>query len=119
MEFGDFFIHFIECAEKYLFQPKASRNLNKKEHVSAEKLQSLFELIIRTSSANNDPFKEDVSCRIDNYSLYEHINMIKIHEPETFDRGFQDKTYVQTDSRYLDYFTLDFKCEFPLNLIIN
>lgn len=36
----------------------------KSKPVSVEKLQNLFELLIRTSSANNDPYKEDISCKL-------------------------------------------------------
>jgi hypothetical protein len=36
-----------------------------------EKLESFLEMAIRTSSANSDPFKDDVSCELNAYGLIE------------------------------------------------
>jgi len=44
---------------------------------SVEKLQNLFELNVRISSSANDPFKEEVSCRLDNATLFEQVHRIK------------------------------------------
>lgn len=82
MEFGDLFIQFMEVAQKELVQLKAgnksyTQSYKKQQLVSVQKLQSLFELLIRTSSANNDAFKEEISCKIDNQSIYEQIQKIK------------------------------------------
>ena len=51
-------------------------------------MQNLFELLIRTSSANNDPFKEEVTCRIENTSLFDQIHRIKTLEPEKLNFDF-------------------------------
>ncbi len=63
MDKGDFFIHFCEGSDEILDAPIHS--------VSTEKLESFLELAIRTSSANADPFKEDVSCELNSYSLHD------------------------------------------------
>jgi gamma-tubulin complex component 2 len=39
--------------------------------VSIEKLESLLEMALRTSSANSDIFKDDVSADLENYTLLE------------------------------------------------
>lgn len=49
MEFGDFFVHFLDAAEKYLSETRS-------KPVSSEKLENLLELSIKTSTANSDPF---------------------------------------------------------------
>ncbi len=66
LEYGDLFVHFMDAAEDDLSMLK-KRNLSdgtKSKLFSEEKMQNLFELLIRTSSANNDPFKDEVTCRI-------------------------------------------------------
>lgn len=58
--FGDLFVHFMISAEEDL-NAKNSKIIDikdlKSRPVSVEKLQNLFELLIRTSSANSDPYK--------------------------------------------------------------
>ncbi len=79
LEFGDLFVHFMDAGEEDLSMLK-KRNQSeglKQKVFSEEKMQNLFELLIRTSSANNDPFKEDVTCRVENSSLYDQIHRIK------------------------------------------
>lgn len=60
LEFGDLFLHFMISAEDDL-NAKNSKIFDVKDQksrpVSIEKLQNLFELLIRTSSANSDPYK--------------------------------------------------------------
>ena len=65
IETGDFFVHFIDAAEEEL-----GKNI---KTVSKEKLESLLEISVRTSSANQDPFKEDLSCDLYPYTLIEQV----------------------------------------------
>lgn len=53
LDLGDFFAHFFDGAETYL------EALTKE--VSNDKLKSLLELSIRMSTANGDPFKDDLT----------------------------------------------------------
>lgn len=69
MEFGDLFVHFMESFEADLLLPKKAKSFEERTFSQA-KMQNLFELLVRTSSANSDPYKEDISCRIDNSTLY-------------------------------------------------
>jgi len=62
---GDFFVHFFDFSEEML--ELSSWN------VPIEKMKSLLQLSIRTSSANSDPFKDDVTCDFIPYSLTEQI----------------------------------------------
>lgn len=41
--------------------------------MTMEKLDSYLEMAIRTSSANADPFKEDVGCQLNSYGLIEQL----------------------------------------------
>lgn len=53
LEKGDFFVHLIDSCEEEL-----GKNARV---VSKEKLESLLEMSIRTSSLSSDPFMEDLS----------------------------------------------------------
>ena len=56
--FGDLFVHFMDNAEEDLNSKNSKYSVELKARpVSVEKLQNLFELLIRTSSANADPYK--------------------------------------------------------------
>jgi gamma-tubulin complex component 2 len=60
---GDFFLHFVEGSEEILDTPTSNMTI--------EKLESYLEMAIRTSSANADPFKDDVICTLNTYGLIE------------------------------------------------
>jgi len=66
MEQGDFFVHFMETADEEL-RKRVS------EIVTATKLESLLELSLRTSNANSDSFKDDLSCVLLKYSLIQEL----------------------------------------------
>lgn len=38
-----------------------------------EKLESYLEMAIRTSSANSDPFKDDVTCELNGFGVSEQL----------------------------------------------
>lgn len=58
----------------------AEDELNKPvKTVSKEKIESLLEMSLRTSSANADPFKDDLVCELLNYTVPEQvINFFRI-----------------------------------------
>lgn len=66
---GDFFLHFVEGSEEILDTTT--------QNMSIEKLESYLEMAIRTSSANADPFKDDVSCTLNSYGLIEQLFAIR------------------------------------------
>jgi len=65
LDLGDFFVHFMDSAEDELNKPV--------KNVSKEKIESLLEMSLRTSSANADPFKDDLVCELLNYTLPEQV----------------------------------------------
>ena len=129
LDLGDFFVHFFDGAEVYL------ESLTKE--VSNDKLKSLLELSIRMSTANGDPFKDDLTWELNNYSLLEQIFVMQNI------RGALGSNAYLTDSatgrqgrsnfasfpvsgmnsmqnyRCVDSFTLDYKVKWPLTLIIS
>jgi gamma-tubulin complex component 2 len=70
LSYGDLFLHFLDAAEDDLITQKKMKNDNKVKPFSIEKLQNLFDLNVRTSSAANDPYKEDISLRLDTGTIF-------------------------------------------------
>lgn len=62
-------MHFVEGSEEILE--------NQTSHTTIEKIESFLEMAIRTSSANADPFKDDVTCELNSYGLIEQLFAIK------------------------------------------
>ena len=71
---GDFFVHFMNTAEKELLKGVVD--------VSPSRLESLLHLAIQMSVASNDPYKDDVSSTFSNKTLIEHLNAI--HKSDRF-----------------------------------
>lgn len=65
MDQADFFVQFLDSADEEL-----SKNV---KTVSKEKIESLLEMSVRTSSTNSDPFKDDLTCDLYNYTLIEQV----------------------------------------------
>lgn len=56
MEQGDFIVQLLDLCEEELLKPISD--------VVPSRLQSLFELALRTSTGKHDPYKEDMSLTI-------------------------------------------------------
>lgn len=52
MDKGDFFVHFMDLTEEELKKPV--------DDIIPPRLEALLELALRTSTANTDPFKDDL-----------------------------------------------------------
>jgi len=71
---GDFFVHFMNTAEKEL--------LRGVWEVSSSRLEGLLHLSIQMSVASNDPYKDDISGTFSKKTLIEHLNAI--HKSDRF-----------------------------------
>jgi len=129
LDLGDFFIHFFDGADNYL------EALTRE--VSNDKLKSLLELAIRTSTANMDPFKDDLTCELNNYSLLEQIFVMQNIRGALGSNAYATEGPGGTQARAnfpsvpmsamnsiqnykcVDSFTLDYKVQWPLTLIIS
>ncbi len=124
LDLGDFFVNFFDGAEEQLEQMT--------KNVSIEKMRSLLEMSIRTSSANGDPFKDDLTCELNSYSLNEQIFAMQNIRGALGQNAFilstnQDKNYqqsnlgMQTMHNYkcLESITFDYMVKWPLTLIIS
>lgn len=111
---GDFFVHFMDIADEEL-QMEVTE-------FRSPKLESLLELALRTSNASTDPFKDDLNCYLQQYTLMQKLEAIH----STSDKSIgalraggvmnQDST---TTLKRLEGFTLEYKVRWPLSLIIS
>lgn len=112
LDHGDFFVHFMDSAQEEL-----------EKHVSVvsiEKLESLLDLSLRTSSTNSDPFKDDLSCEIHTYTLMEQLYaMYNISGNQGSSEDIQPILGMPQVFKGLETFVLDYKVRWPLTLIIS
>ncbi|OMJ86157.1 hypothetical protein SteCoe_12356 [Stentor coeruleus] len=112
LDHGDFFVHFMDSAQEELEKHASA--------VSREKLESLLDLSLRTSSANSDPFKDDLSCELHTYTLSEQL--YAMHNISGNQAGSEDMQPIFTMPQIfkgLETFVLDYKVRWPLTLIIS
>eukprot|EP01117_Protostelium_nocturnum_P017756 TRINITY_DN7283_c0_g1_i1.p1 TRINITY_DN7283_c0_g1~~TRINITY_DN7283_c0_g1_i1.p1 ORF type:complete len:773 (-),score=225.32 TRINITY_DN7283_c0_g1_i1:228-2546(-) len=112
---GDFFLHFMDISGEELRRSAGDINVGK--------LNSLLELSLRTSIADSDPHKDDLSCVLLPYKLLHQLMKI-IH---VSNGSVQVNTSGQTRSITLDAqkitgleaFSFDYKVRWPLSLVIS
>jgi gamma-tubulin complex component 2 len=68
MSHGDWYCHFLDNAEAEL-----AKNVG---DITPMKLKSLLELAVRSSKANSDPYKDDLSCFLQPYTLLQKLDAI-------------------------------------------
>lgn len=120
---GDFINHFMDIAEDEL-----AKNVN---DISEQKLKSLLELALRTSIANHDPFKDDLKCDLEPYTLVKHImGIVGVCETKPGDSGKGTPAAASPSTRAgsrdpyanlvgLDLFTLSYQIKWPLSLVVS
>jgi gamma-tubulin complex component 2 len=99
--------------------------------MTIEKLESYLEMAIRTSSANADPFKDDVSCSLNTFGLIEQLFAIRnikgalgqnaygISTAPLRNKPGMDFKPAQKTLKVQEAFTLDYKVRWPLTLILS
>lgn len=62
MDKGDFFVHFMDLTEEELKKPV--------DDIIPPRLEALLELALRMSTANTDPFKDDLKVsRVEHFCI--------------------------------------------------
>ena len=113
MEFGDYFLNFMELAENELV--KSSKL------ISIDKLVNFLEIAVKTSSANVDVYHENLSCALTNYSTSEliqafhHYTSLKENKRVDFEGSLSG---YQSSKKGYECLTLNYKIKWPLNLIL-
>ncbi|CAH8634198.1 unnamed protein product [Schistosoma guineensis] len=105
---GDFIVHFMDAA--------AAELRKNSEIISQLRLNSLLELALRTSTANSDPFKDNLSVVIFQFDLISQILMVlragSEDEPDVL--PIEDKNLSG-----LEAFCLDYRVGWPIDLVLN
>jgi gamma-tubulin complex component 2 len=112
-------VHFLDAAEDELYKDY--------KQISQEKLQSLLEISIRTSSADTDPYKDDVNCYLTSYTPHQVVHSVQTKEfkdnyqmLEACVQNYSDnKNFVGTNIKGYEIFTMNYKVKWPLNLILS
>jgi len=106
---GDFFVGFMDLAEDEL-----KKNT---DDIVIARLEALLELAVRTSTANNDPYKDDLRCDLLSYDLISQLLRILSVTSDKNNPSHRDSTEFQISG--LEAFTLDYEVKWPLSLILS
>jgi gamma-tubulin complex component 2 len=102
-------VHFMDIAGKELQKSVKMIKLNR--------LESLLELSLRITSANTDPYKDDLKVKLFPMDLKSMI--MKIQNIESHTESKMDTQSGELFLNGLSSFSLDYVIKWPLSLIIN
>lgn len=92
---GDLFVHFMDTASEEL-----SKNVSE---VDIAKLESLLKLSLHTASTSADPNKDNLTCGLERYKLYRHLDAIhaasESEDPSIVDSTSTTRTSVRIGSK--------------------
>ena len=106
---GDFIVQFMDMADSELKKPK--------EEIKISRLESLLELAVRSSTANIDPYKDDLMVSLLPYDLITQLFRVL-----TIQTKKERKYRVESSDLHLsglESFTLNYKVQWPLSLVLN
>ncbi|KAL8168618.1 UNVERIFIED_CONTAM: Gamma-tubulin complex component 2 [Gekko kuhli] len=110
MDQGDFYVHFMDLTEEELKKPV--------EDIIPTRLEALLELALRMSTANTDPFKDDLKIYLMPHDLITQLLRVLAIETK------QEKAIIHAEPTELslsglEAFSFDYVVKWPLSLIIN
>lgn len=110
MDQGDFYVHFMDLTEEELKKPV--------DDIIPTRLEALLELALRMSTANTDPFKDDLKIDLMPHDLITQLLRVLAIETK------QEKAVTNADATELslsglEAFSFDYIVKWPLSLIIN
>ncbi|KAG2463344.1 GCP2 protein, partial [Polypterus senegalus] len=110
MDQGDFFVHFMDLTEDELKKPV--------DDIIPTRLEALLELALRMSTANTDPFKDDLKIDLMPHDVITQLLRVLAIETK------QEKAIINADPTELalsglEAFSFDYIVKWPLSLIIN
>ncbi|OEL21862.1 Gamma-tubulin complex component 2 [Dichanthelium oligosanthes] len=111
---GDFLVHFMDIAREELTK--------KPEEISAEKLQSLLDIALRSTAAASDPTHEELICCVERSSLLKKLATLKdldcAYPADKLAAADVDQS-MQLSITGLETFCLSNKVQWPLSLVIS
>ncbi|XP_023654248.1 gamma-tubulin complex component 2 isoform X1 [Paramormyrops kingsleyae] len=110
MDKGDFFVHFMDLTEEELKKQV--------DDIIPPRLEALLELALRMSTANTDPFKDDLKIDLMPHDVITQLLRVLAIETK------QEKAIINADPTDvalsgLEAFSFDYIVKWPLSLIIN
>uniref|UniRef100_A0A8C6TN07 Gamma-tubulin complex component n=1 Tax=Neogobius melanostomus TaxID=47308 RepID=A0A8C6TN07_9GOBI len=110
MDKGDFFVHFMDLTEEELKKPV--------DDIVPPRLEALLELALRMSTANTDPFKDDLKIDLMQHDVITQLLRVLAIETK------QEKAIINAEptdiaQSGLEAFSFDYIVKWPLSLIIN
>eukprot|EP01138_Halocafeteria_seosinensis_P014691 gb/GECG01014996.1/.p1 GENE.gb/GECG01014996.1/~~gb/GECG01014996.1/.p1 ORF type:complete len:1355 (+),score=181.62 gb/GECG01014996.1/:1-4065(+) len=125
MSFGDYIENFMDAAEEELGKPidsttpeasqaPYSRSAMSRRSASVQRLRSLLELAIRTSVTAMDPYKDEITCRLESDSLVDQVEAIN---ETTHDGGQRSSQSIKLKA--FNCLTLDYIIDWPLNIVLS
>uniref|UniRef100_A0AAY5KX37 Gamma-tubulin complex component n=1 Tax=Esox lucius TaxID=8010 RepID=A0AAY5KX37_ESOLU len=110
MDKGDFFVHFMDLTEEELKKPV--------DDIVPPRLEALLELALRMSTANTDPFKDDLKIDLMPYDVITQLLRVLAIDTK------QEKAVINANPPLvalsgLEAFSFDYIVKWPLSLIIN
>lgn len=111
MDLGDFFVQFMDLAEDEM-----KKNM---DDIMPSRLENLLELALRTSTANNDPYKDDLRVDLLPYDLITQLFRILsvAYDSKGTTSYNQDPTELQISG--LEAFSFDYVVKWPVSLILS
>lgn len=109
---GDFIVQFMDMTEEEMKQDI--------ENIMPTRLESLLELALRTSTANVDPYKDDLKVDLLQFDLI--TQMFKILSIETSMEGDYKKFRSDPTDLHLsglESFSFDYVVKWPVSLVLN
>ncbi|CAN6195447.1 unnamed protein product [Urochloa humidicola] len=111
---GDFLVHFMDIAQEELTK--------KPEEISAEKLQSLLDIALRSTAAASDPTHEELICCVERSSLLKKLATLKDLDcacPADKLAAADVDQSMQLSIMGLETFCLSNKVQWSLSLVIS
>ncbi|XP_060951053.1 gamma-tubulin complex component 2-like [Limanda limanda] len=110
MDKGDFFVHFMDLTEEELKKPV--------DDIVPPRLEALLELALRMSTANTDPFKDDLKIDLMPHDVITQLLRVLAIKPKQ-ERSIINADSTETGLSGLEAFSFDYIVKWPLSLIIN
>jgi gamma-tubulin complex component 2 len=106
---SDYLVHFMDISEEEMQKER--------DDIKLSRLESLLELSLRITSANSDPYKDDLRVKLLKTDLKTMV--LTIQNIETQNETKMETQAVETKLNGLASFSLDYVVKWPLSLIIN
>lgn len=109
---GDFIVQFMDMTEDEMKQDV--------ENIMPTRLESLLELALRTSTANVDPYKDDLKVNLLPYDLITQMfNILSIETSWEGDYKKYRRDPTDINLSCLESFSFDYVVKWPVSLVVN